>query len=425
ETNKCPNVPGFFYRDDCRLLCQRAKWTDVVVFFFSNYVAHAGTITTRPGQSDFVTMVTMIVAVLFPGSGLWNGLMAIFSFAAFAPTDLQKAARAGALYAVIRKDQTHENNESTSCSNCNLDVPVSSDAVGVNDPPLTDENTHRPPDEENQRRKAFVPSCKQCNTSWVSTKSNFIAGKTRLLTSTIHGVCRLPNGYCLMQVPSNAEFEENRGPDCLPPQSLKPTIRLSCSYNLLGAIAAVVQLVFAISTLYRARGDQIERYGYAAFGLTVVPYAWMSLINLLGNFLCPKYDTIYVVESRALHTLREDFRKAQAQARNSQCTPACQEGKMSKLYHCVEGTVGHLTTETENKLYEEFYEIFEPINHKDQCSSALRSYSKDGKAILTFAGPLTIYGILSGFEAGQSVLYERVWTMMWLIIGFVAGLMLG
>lgn len=94
-----------------------------------------------------------------------------------------------------------------------------------------------------------------------------------------------------MQVPQNATFV---GEDDLPvdhrpwyhyrrladtifpwtqPQPARSTVALSCSYNLVRVLASIIQLVFAVSTLYRTRGDQIERYGYAAFGLTVMPYA--------------------------------------------------------------------------------------------------------------------------------------------------------
>ncbi len=56
------------------------------------------------------------------------------------------------------------------------------------------------------------------------------------------------------------------------------------------------QLIFAIATLYSARGDQIPLFGYAAFGLTVVQYAWMSFVNLLANSMCPQYGTMFLVE---------------------------------------------------------------------------------------------------------------------------------
>ncbi|KAJ6595163.1 hypothetical protein DFH09DRAFT_1273229 [Mycena vulgaris] len=40
--------------------------------------------------------------------------------------------------------------------------------------------------------------------------------------------------------------------------------------------------------------------GYAAFGLTVLPYTMMTLVNLIGNLLTPDYPTLYLVQSYIL-----------------------------------------------------------------------------------------------------------------------------
>ena len=55
--------------------------------------------------------------------------------------------------------------------------------------------------------------------------------------------------------------------------------------------------MFATITLYRTRGDQIRKNGSDAFGLTVIPCALTSLVNLLGNLICPHYSALYLVES--------------------------------------------------------------------------------------------------------------------------------
>ena len=52
--------------------------------------------------------------------------------------------------------------------------------------------------------------------------------------------------------------------------------------------------------MYETRGDQIERYGYAAFGLTVAPYLVMSIINLIGTVLTPDYSTLFMIESEIM-----------------------------------------------------------------------------------------------------------------------------
>jgi hypothetical protein len=86
--------------------------------------------------------------------------------------------------------------------------------------------------------------------------------------------------------------------ECLPAIPSSPVI--AASYSIPKAVIAIVQLSYAIVTLYQSRGNQIEHYGYAAFALTVVPYALMSLINLVGNVLTPDYQALYLVASEVM-----------------------------------------------------------------------------------------------------------------------------
>lgn len=110
--SQCPlNVPNISHHGDCNLLCRPAIWADFIVFYLGNYVAHAATVIIRPGRSIFASLVTVIAALLFPGSGIFHGLEAILSFAVRAPTNLQMAARAGALCAIVRSDSDNDGAE--------------------------------------------------------------------------------------------------------------------------------------------------------------------------------------------------------------------------------------------------------------------------------------------------------------------------
>lgn len=62
----------------------------------------------------------------------------------------------------------------------------------------------------------------------------------------------------------------------------------------------MMQTLYGSFTLFRARGDQIERFGFAAFGLTVVPYILMSIMSLCGALLVPDYQALHVVRSYEL-----------------------------------------------------------------------------------------------------------------------------
>jgi hypothetical protein len=100
----------------------------------------------------------------------------------------------------------------------------------------------------------------------------------------IHGSHKLPPGYCLAVVPASAEFESHT-------DSAKD-ITISSNYNLVKILVSGGQSLFSSITLYRSRGDQIDRYGFAAFGLTVAPYALMAIVNLLGSMMVPSYPTM-------------------------------------------------------------------------------------------------------------------------------------
>ncbi|KAK4129797.1 hypothetical protein N657DRAFT_630604 [Parathielavia appendiculata] len=87
-----------------------------------------------------------------------------------------------------------------------------------------------------------------------------------------------------------------------------PEPRLTSSYDLIKRCVSLVQAIWAIFTAYRARGDQLEQYGYAAFGLTVVPYAVMSIINLTAQILNPDYPCMFVIETPTLARARLEGR---------------------------------------------------------------------------------------------------------------------
>ena len=69
------------------------------------------------------------------------------------------------------------------------------------------------------------------------------------------------------------------------------------SRSLVKGLASVVQLVFSSITLYEARGSQLQRYGYAAFGLSVFPYTLMTFVNLVVGTIVGEYSTLFVLRT--------------------------------------------------------------------------------------------------------------------------------
>jgi len=82
------------------------------VFFLGNYIAHAGTVISVPGQSWLMAVVTTLLALFIPGTGILRGMEAIASKAVWAPTSLQTAARAGALCIVVSEREVEQMMES-------------------------------------------------------------------------------------------------------------------------------------------------------------------------------------------------------------------------------------------------------------------------------------------------------------------------
>jgi hypothetical protein len=73
--------------------------------------------------------------------------------------------------------------------------------------------------------------------------------------------------------------------------------QLSSSLNIQKMLISFIHALWAIIMVYRARGNQIETYGYAAFGLTVAQYAFMSVLNIGANLLRPEYPNCFLIRT--------------------------------------------------------------------------------------------------------------------------------
>ena len=245
-----------------------------------------------------------------------------------------------------------------------------------------------------------------------------------ICSTKIHGKCRLPEGFDLFIVPEDATFENDSVIDDELPwfrrllktgstlfaTESRPQTQLCCSYNAIKVVISMAQLAFATTTLYKTRGDQLDKYGYAAFGLTAVPYAWMTLLNLFGNILCPKYDTVFVVESSGYDELQARLKRGTEEERAS---------------FTVVGTVGRLTLSADENLRDSYRRIARTGEVRPWLTSHPGGSKGPGSLIslklLVFwvvqYAPLIIVGGLSRFQTNQSAVYQRVWTMMWLVCG--------
>ena len=109
------------------LLCTPPTSLNIIVFFLANYFAHAATVLTRPGASAVEQFAVILLALLFPGSGIIRACHIIHTFL-FTPLfrtllrlfkrpiqkedardcvqdELTTAARAGALCTLVRTEK--------------------------------------------------------------------------------------------------------------------------------------------------------------------------------------------------------------------------------------------------------------------------------------------------------------------------------
>jgi len=81
-------------------------------------------------------------------------------------------------------------------------------------------------------------------------------------------------------------------------------LQLASNYNLIKILASIFQTVYGAFELYAARGNQLDKYGYAAYAFTVVPYTMMSVVNLVAALFQPQYPSKFVVTYGGISTER-------------------------------------------------------------------------------------------------------------------------
>ncbi|KAI9769223.1 MAG: hypothetical protein M1840_004352 [Geoglossum simile] len=322
-----------------------------------------------------MSATSIFIALAFPTYGLQRGIHAITSLAVFADTELKTAARARALCMVVERP------------------------LGQYESPL----------------------CVR-----------------------IHGRLSLPDGYGIISVPGNATFRND-----------KPTItgkglwrrlvhrfqrddqavtQISCNYSVVKIVVALGQTLFAVGTLYRAQGHQVDLFGYSAFGLTVAPYAWMSVINLLGLLMCPEYPARYLVESEALRKLRARQTSSKQEAGTGEVVLEGTEGYMEEEI-VIEGIVGVLTSESEEAAQPRILSLIRNsmlptserlLNKMKGIVKPRRRALLNGVVLAVGLVPVATIGGISRFRRGtESTSFQRAVTMSWLALGIILGTLIG
>ena len=221
---------------------------------------------------------------------------------------------------------------------------------------------------------------------WLNDKTRFWSytdtDLVEIGSRVVFGSSEPPDQYRFVFVPRNAEVL--RLVDTPPnPSSNVPDIPLlwslyrvfvspvstpilSSSSNLVKGIAALLQLFYTSSTLYHSIGGQVIQYGFVAPGLTVLPYAVMSALNLMASLVAPHYPTLYLVRSEVMEEA---------------------ERRTGSPFHYVVGKVVD-ESGTDGDVMEGWSEIAGSFNDDDKVLNATRSAEEDEKIEICGDNPI-------------------------------------
>lgn len=168
-------------------------------------------------------------------------------------------------------------------------------------------------------------------------------------------------------------------------------MKLSHSYSWSKAVISLLQSVWTSISLYRARADQINQYGFAAFGLTVAPFALMSFVNLLANVVTPSYPAMFMVR-----------------------TPTMEDAEREGGHF-----IGHVgDVELDGNVPSSPSRPVAQILWEGNLSNPV--YQQPFLAFIISLIPVAIVGGLSGFKKQHSTPVQQGFTMAWLAFGAIA-----
>lgn len=251
----------------------------IVTFFATNYLAHAATVKSSPGDKLLVQACNAFLALLFPMSGLLRALNAIFRHPRSADSEVYRACKAGALCMVVR-DLHWRPHDLSSLRVCVLDDPKENASLIPGRLPCIEANL-----------VTYLPAhAREKSSGWVHFDSAGAQSKVDLRLKRVHGTFELPEGYTFAIVPRDTYLLSQKASSTHEDRRL--TSDISASASALKAIASIVQITAASTTLLAHRSDLVDRWGYASYHLTVIPYLLKTLVNLVSNLTTADYPCL-------------------------------------------------------------------------------------------------------------------------------------
>ncbi|KAK3306147.1 uncharacterized protein B0T15DRAFT_485581 [Chaetomium strumarium] len=413
---------------EANIICRVATAWPIFTFFASNYLAHCATFRTYPGSSTLDIVLGTALALFLPSSGISRALFWILRHPSFRRNrnELERAVAAGALRLLVRNREWR---------------PEAGDRI-------------RPIRIACGRPRLDTSESATPTTAGVSVSSDDLLSYDDLLSAPgsfsahtlrnphkLHGKALLPPGYSWFAVHHEAKVlwaEPSR--ECDDMKGRPPGI--SSNYTWIQSLIAIFQAGSAALTLYNSRGNQIQRYGYAAFGLTVVPYLVMSLWNLVAQIATAEYPTVYMVDSPEMEEARrrggvfdgvvgmlepevsdedDDANVLEyAVKRSADGVQLLQRISGSNTYPPV---VRFVRAQHGDEIIVPRYTPYKRYSSSPhgegrlvRLCALLRSYLTP---VIVSCLPLLVAGLLTHFDSGESTPTQRGWIMTWLVVGIV------
>ncbi|KAF8544157.1 hypothetical protein BDD12DRAFT_112038 [Trichophaea hybrida] len=306
---------------------------EILQFIGINYVAHAFTINIAAGYGWIYASIFSLMSLFFPSVGLVSACRSLEQIPTATKCPLERAARAGALCMVVRtKHWEPRDGDKVWCWQKNdngkakprrlhyegLELEyLSQKHIQIHGlcqlPKSNDEDDKNeymmakvPPDFKVKWANATVGKSNKKETGGCGPK----AGQEKAASTTNRGGISVEasasdkNMETHMQEISGAQENPGSTASTSPPNNNTPLYmcEISSLYSIPKTILALIQLFSAVPVVWEARNNTTR--GYAAYQLTLIPYALMSLINIFSSFVTPKYPAVYMINSTTMQEAR-------------------------------------------------------------------------------------------------------------------------
>ncbi|KAK4235331.1 hypothetical protein C8A03DRAFT_17919 [Achaetomium macrosporum] len=433
--------PNLVNHGDPNLQCSPATAWSVFVFFASNYLSHCATVKTYPGSSQLDTFIATALALFLPSYGITRALFSIVRRSRLRRNrnELERAAAAGALRMVVRNDDWK---------------PMVGDHIrpsvnGLGEILLwSGGSLPRDPDgaasEIGAVSACVFPNIEDREGDFDDIESagpfSFTYHVERK-RQNFHGKAILPPGYSWGNVHPEAKVSWAETPAGMQ-DAAGGSPSISSNYNWIQSLVGLFQAGSAALTLYKSRGDQIQRYGYAAFGLTVVPYLVMTIVNLVAQIASADYSNVYMVSSPEMEEARRHGGVFDGVVGHLE--PGVEEDEADDPEYMVKSIDGisvlervsgsdsypqtiavgdkAVSPELGNRdIMVPFYTTYELHSRSSGMGDSWRYLQYGILSIILGGLSLIVVGALTHFENGQSTQSQRGWIMSWLVVGLAIG----